>query len=86
MAISVEPTPNPNAQKFSVGVPVGGPATYLTGQQHDDPLANELLALDGVTSVFKTADFVTLSKSPEGSWEDITDQALEILDRHLGSS
>lgn len=84
MPISVEPTPNPNALKLSAGKPVGGPATFVAGQEHDDPMAGELLALEGVTSVFMTADFVTLSKTDDTSWEGIVDQAVEIVERHLG--
>ena len=44
----------------------------------------ELLSLDGVASVFFTADFVTISKSPDGSWDAITPEATAILERHFG--
>lgn len=82
MPVQPEPTPNPNALKFSVGVDVGGPATF-TGDA-DDPLAAELLAIDGVTSVFKTADFVTLTKAPDADWDAITPVATEILEGQFG--
>jgi Scaffold protein Nfu/NifU N terminal len=84
MAIRVEPTPNPNAVKFSVGTPVGGPGTYVRGAQPDEEHLAELLGLDGVASVFFTADFVTISKSPDGSWDAITPEATAILERHFG--
>jgi hypothetical protein len=77
--VSVEPTPNPNAMKFSVGVFVGGPATFVAGKDTEDETAAALLELPGVTSVFMTADFVTLSKGPEGSWDDIVEPATAIL-------
>ena len=83
MPFTVEPTPNPNALKFSADGPVGGPATFVAGEEHDDPMASELLALEGVTSVFMTANFVTLSKTSDVSWEDIADRAVEILERRL---
>ena len=83
MAVRAEPTPNPNAMKFTVGRPVGGPGTYSRGDDPDEGYLAELLALDGVTSVFLTADFVTLSKSPDGSWDEIVPEASEILERQF---
>lgn len=84
MAITPEPTPNPNALKFTVGKPVGGPATYTSGGDIGDPTAAELLELDGVVSVFMTADFVTLTKSADADWSAITNQATAILERRFG--
>ncbi|MDX1468761.1 MAG: NifU N-terminal domain-containing protein, partial [Acidimicrobiia bacterium] len=71
MAVRFEPTPNPNAGKFTVGVSVGGPATYLPGSEPDEPFVADILAIEGVTSVFLTADFVTVSKAPTTSWDAI---------------
>jgi hypothetical protein len=80
MPVRVEPTPNPNAHKFSVGKAVGGPGTYVKGAEPAEKYLAELLAIDGVTSVFFTADFVTISKSPAGTWEAITPTATAILE------
>lgn len=80
MPVRAEPTPNPNAMKFTVGSPVGGPGTYSKGDDPDEEYLAELLALDGVTSVFLTADFVTVSKTPDGSWDQIVPEASEILE------
>lgn len=85
MAVRVEPTPNPNATKFSVGVAVGGPGTLVQGAEPDEKWASELLALAGVASVFFTADFVTISKTPDASWDSITPEATRILESHFGS-
>lgn len=79
MTIEPHPTPNPNALKFSVGVDVGGPQTYTPDGETDDPAARALLDLEGVTSVFMTADFVTISKRAEADWAVITPQATRIL-------
>lgn len=84
MPVQPEPTPNPNAMKFTVGVPVGGPSTHTRAAPSEDPVASELLALDGVTSVFMTADFVTVSKSADGDWASLVPLATEILQRHYG--
>ena len=85
MTVRADPTPNPNAVKFTVGVPVGGPGTAVKGSQPESAFVSELLALDGVASVFFTADFVTISKTPDGSWESITSEATAILESHFGS-
>lgn len=80
MPVRPESTPNPNALKFAVGQPVGGPKTFAVGQETDDPVASPLLAIPGVTSVFMTADFVTLTKGPDGDWGLIGPEAARILE------
>lgn len=84
MPVTIEQTPNPNALKFTVGQDVGGPTTVVAGQQCDDPTAQALVDIDGVTSVFMTADFVTLTRSPEGDWATIAEQARGILEERYG--
>jgi hypothetical protein len=83
MAVAIEPTPNPNALKFTVGRDVGGPKTFVAGRDADDPVAEALLALAGVTSVFMSADFVTLSKMPDADWAAIAEDARAILEGHF---
>ena len=80
MTVRIDPTPNPNALKFTVGKDVDGPKTFVAGKDDDDPFAGPLLALDGVTSLFMTADFVTISKTPESSWDEIAPEAQRILE------
>ena len=84
MSITPQPTPNPNALKFTVGVDVGGPATFVAGGDIDDPSAAEILQLDGVTSVFMTADFVTISKTQDSDWETIAPEVTRILGDRFG--
>ncbi|HEX9855081.1 MAG TPA: NifU N-terminal domain-containing protein [Acidimicrobiia bacterium] len=84
MPVTVENTPNPNALKFTVGADVGGPRTFVAGRETDDPVAAALVGIDGVTSVFMSADFVTLSKRPEASWDEIAPAAADVLERHYG--
>lgn len=82
MTVTIEPTPNPNAMKFTVGQPVGGPKTFVAGADIDEPMAEELLELPGITSVFMTADFVTLSKTPDHTWDEIASRAQAILEKY----
>ncbi len=83
MSVTISNNPNPNALKFTVGRDVGGPKTYVSGKDEGDPLAVELLGIDGVASIFMTADFVTLSKTPDASWDTVAPDAQAILERHF---
>lgn len=84
MPVSPEPTPNPNAMKFTVGQPVGGPATYTPDGEVDDPTAAEILDVEGVVSMFMTADFVTVTKSAETRWDSITPRVVAALESRFG--
>ncbi|MCB2222678.1 MAG: NifU N-terminal domain-containing protein [Actinobacteria bacterium] len=77
-------TPNPNALKFTVDATFDAPTAFSAAQPTDDPVAGPLLAIEGVTSVFMSADFVTLSKTPEAEWEAIVPPATEILEARFG--
>lgn len=83
MSVVIENTPNPNALKFTVGVPVGGPQTFTPDNAADSDVATELLSVSGVASCFMTADFITLTKGPDGDWNVIAPAAEAILDRHF---
>jgi hypothetical protein len=83
MPVQIESTPNPNALKFTVGVDVGGPKTFVAGREADDPLADGLLSIQGITSIFMTADFVTLTKTPDADWAEIAGPAQQILQSHF---
>lgn len=78
MGINVEPTPNPRALKFTLDQPVGGPVTY-TDVATADPRIVPVLELDGVTSVFMTANFITVTRSETAVWEDLTESILTAL-------
>jgi hypothetical protein len=84
MTVIVAPSPNPNAMKFTVGRPVGGPTTHVAGAQPEQGFARELLAIPGVTSIFLTADFVTVSKTSDVPWESIIPEATSILEGEFG--
>jgi hypothetical protein len=83
MAVAIQPTPNPNALKFVVGAHFDAPTSYVAGRPADHPVAAALLALPGVTSVFMSADFITISKAPAAFWDEITPTARRILEEHF---
>ncbi|HEX2095206.1 MAG TPA: NifU N-terminal domain-containing protein [Longimicrobiaceae bacterium] len=73
--VRFDPTPNPQAGKFTVG------RTLVEGRRGrtyesavaaaTDPIAARLFALEGVHGVFMVADFVTVTKAPEASWAEL---------------
>lgn len=85
MAISVSNTPNPNALKFTVGEDVGGPKTFVAGSEVDDPTAAAIVGIEGVATVFMTADFVTVSKRPDADWDSIAPEVQSILESRFGA-
>jgi len=84
MPVVPSATPNPNALKFTVDATFEAPTAFAAGQPTDDPVATPLLAIEGVTSVFMSADFVTLSKTPDAEWGAIVPAASEVLEAHFG--
>ena len=83
MGVVTENTPNPRAMKFTVGSPVGGPATYTDPSAADDRVA-AILELEGIVSVFMTADFVTATRDGETSWDSLAPAIVDILETTFG--
>ncbi len=77
----VQPTPNPNAVKLVLDRTVSAePQSFRTpSDAAGHELAERLMALKGVTAVLLLHDFVTLNKSSEARWADITAKAKRIL-------
>ena len=72
MFIQTEATPNPLTLKFMPGVPVMETGTAFFTSAEDaklSPLAEALFRNAGVTAIFLGADFVTVTKSVDDSWE-----------------
>jgi hypothetical protein len=83
VAVIVETTPNPRAMKFTVGTPVGGPATFVDSASADESVA-PILDIDGVRSVFMTGDFVTVTRTEQSSWDSIVDAVVVVLESSFG--
>lgn len=83
MGITVETTPNPRAMKFNVGTSIGATSTATSAADADVRIAR-LFEIEGVMSVFMTADFVTVSRTEESSWDSITPAATEVLKQSFG--
>lgn len=76
MPVSVEQTPNPNAMKFVVGRPVGGPATVTSAEDADEQWLKDVFGAGHVQQVFLTADFVTVTKTEDVVWDAIIEDVL----------
>ncbi len=79
MGINVETTPNPRAMKFNVGSPVGGTATATSADGSDKRIA-PLFGIDGVMSVFMTADFVTVTRAEDAEWDAMVPEVVAVLE------
>lgn len=88
--IIVDPqaTPNPNAIKFNVSVPVtgGGSESYSSKDAAaESPLARRIFELNGVDTVFLLGNFVTVNKTANASWNDLVPDIAEIIEEELGT-
>jgi hypothetical protein len=78
------PTPNPNALRFSLDVTLPGTLSASSAAEAgDDAFHAAVLAIDGVASVFGTADFVTVNRKPDGDWDEIVPAVQAAAAEHL---
>jgi hypothetical protein len=78
------PTPNPNAMKYDLDVKL--PATMNVANAEaaaGNPLAEALLRVEGVQSVFGVNNFVTVTRKPGADWDVITAGVQKAAAEHL---
>ncbi|TMJ56647.1 MAG: NifU family protein [Alphaproteobacteria bacterium] len=89
MFIQTEQTPNPATLKFLPGRQVmsSGTANFTSADAagRRSPLAGRLFALPQVTGVFLGADFVTVTKSGDGDWQQLKPAILAEIMEHFTS-
>lgn len=88
MFIQTEPTPNPNAMKFLPGVDISPsePVHFDSKEKATaSPLARKLFSMDGVEAVFFGADFITITKAENFSWEIIKPEITIFIMDHLAA-
>jgi hypothetical protein len=84
--IIVQPTPNPNAFKFTLDRQLSAGKSQTISSAPDpaaDPLGSRLFAIPGVTMVFLLNDFITISKSADANWENLVPQIEAALHEHF---
>ncbi|HEY8224881.1 MAG TPA: virulence factor [Pyrinomonadaceae bacterium] len=80
--LSIETTPNPNSMKLNLDerLAKGIAITYTHENRGDCPAYIEkILAIPGVSSVFRVEDFMAIQRKPTAGWEDILSQARAVL-------
>ncbi|BBI35459.1 NifU N-terminal domain-containing protein [Cohnella abietis] len=78
--INIQETPNPNAIKINTSERVfeGPKSTSLkSGAETDHPLAQALLSIEGVDNIFGINNFVTVTKTAEADWDEISPKIKE---------
>ena len=81
--LSIETTPNPNSMKLNLDETLakGVAITYTHENLGDCPTyIGKILAIPGVNSVFRLADFMAIQRKPTAGWEDILSQARGVLE------
>ncbi len=82
--LSIEPTPSPNTMMLRVDetLPAGVRKTYTLDNERSAPaFIREMLHINGVKSVFHTADFVALDRRANADWSAILNEVQEKLGR-----
>lgn len=83
--VSVVTTPNPDALKFTVDVELlkeGSRSFTSVSAAKKDVLASAIFELEGVSSVFYMANFITINKRLEISWDGLEPEILKVLKAH----
>ena len=81
--LSIETTPNPNSMKLNLDETLakGVAITYTHENRGDCPAYMEkILAIPGVSSVFRVEDFMAIQRKPTAGWENILSQARAVLE------
>ena len=87
-AVSAQPTPNPNAMKFTVagGLPDRERRSFASAADAaGHRLGAAIFALGGVQSLFMVNDFVTVTKAPEAAWAELAPRVIATLADRLGA-
>lgn len=86
MQVTPEATPNPDALKFTLDRPSTQKRseTFRAGSDPaESPLGARIFALDGVTNVFLTSNFVSVTKEPDVSWDELGPRVMDALQEHF---
>ena len=90
VTVYAEMTPNPNTMKFVANkyLLITGDSVEFTAQKDAkgfSPLAEELFQFPFVKGVFIAANFVTITKTPDLSWDYVTMELREFIKTFLAA-
>lgn len=78
------PTPNPNAVRFALDTTFDAPISASSAADAaGNPFLEAVMAIEGVASVFGTADFVTVTRTGAGDWDEIVPAVQAAAAEHL---
>ncbi|KAH6608015.1 hypothetical protein Trco_004328 [Trichoderma cornu-damae] len=94
--IQTENTPNPDALKFLPNhriIPQGMATPFIEylnprstiSPPHPSPLAARLMNIDGITSVFYGADFITVTKAGDANWAHVRPEIFALITEAITS-
>ena len=78
----IQSTPNPNALKFVLNVPVKtqGKVTYKNaGQCRHNPMAAALFTIPNITEVYFFDNYVTVTQDGNVDWDQIEEQIKKVI-------
>ena len=73
----IQSTPNPNALKFVLNVPVKteGKVTYKTPEEcHTNPLARQLFTIPNIAELYFFENYITVTQDGAGDWDVLEEQ------------
>jgi len=95
--VSIEPTPNPNSMKINLDERLDPGKKYTFTKKDKERCLiqfKDILDIDGVESIFRVADFLSVQRHPNADWEEILMRVRTIIEgvskenerKSLGSS
>ena len=87
MFVQTQETPNPNSLKFLPGKSVSNRGSYEVKKKDstNNSLIKNILSINGVTGIFLGADFISVNKEKEVSWEDIQHIVISSIKEYYNS-
>jgi hypothetical protein len=87
LEIRVEQTPNPNSLKFVLNRTVATSTQWFANAAAaaNNPLAAAIFALGSVANVMLLNNFITVSKTPDGSWDVLSGKIQALIQEKLGA-
>jgi hypothetical protein len=82
--VKIEPTPSPNNMKLIVSEMLPMSESYAYTQEkvtEAPPLLQSILAIEGVKSLYRVADFISLERLPQVEWENLLPKVRALFNR-----
>ncbi|OFZ55792.1 MAG: iron transporter [Bdellovibrionales bacterium RIFOXYC1_FULL_54_43] len=87
MLVSLEFTPNPNTLKYLINRSLlsQGTANFRNRSEaeHKSPLAVKLFSIPGIEGVMVGRNFVTVTKTEDGDWDEVHQKCSTTIETHL---